>query len=143
MSQFKSCYADAFNMLCGDKLGEGIHRTVFACKLLPDAVVKVEKDYFRYFANVFESKFWSDHSDYEAVAKWLAPVMHMSPDGRILLQRRADPVPASYELPDKMPAFLSDFKRENFGLLEGRLVCLDYAMTIPNPSTRLKKAYWT
>ena len=24
----------------------------------------------------------------------------------------------------------------------GRLVCLDYAMTIPNPSTKLKKVDW-
>ncbi|MBG6194786.1 hypothetical protein IWQ52_002300 [Labrenzia sp. EL_159] len=54
----------------------------------------------------------------------------------------ADPVPASFELPDKLPTFLTDIKRENFGLFDGRLVCIDYATTIMDASTRLKKADW-
>ena len=56
-------YEDAFNMLCGDLLGEGIHRKVFECKIRPDLVVKVESDTTsRYFANVLEMKFWCDIS---------------------------------------------------------------------------------
>ena len=42
-------------------------------------------------------------------------------------------------LPDKIPSFLTDVKRANFGYYEGRVVCVDYAMTIPNPSTRMKE----
>lgn len=135
-------FEEAFNLLCGDKLGNGIHRTVYACKLLPDLVVKVENDDYRYFANVMEMKFWNDHEFYPRVAKWLAPCTHLSPDGRILLQKRADPLPRDFQLPEYMPSFLTDFKRENYGILNDQLVCLDYAMTIPNPSIRPKKANW-
>ena len=132
-------YEDAFNMLCGDLLGEGIHRKVFACKIRPDLVVKVESDTTcRYFANVLEMKFWNDHEHYKKVAEWLAPCEFLSPDGRILLQRRCEAVGKTF-LPDKIPSFLTDVKRANFGYYEGRVVCVDYAMTIPNPSTRMKK----
>jgi hypothetical protein len=135
-------FADAFNLLCGDKIGEGIHRTVYECALMPGWVVKVENVFNRYFANVFESKFWADHEHAVQIAQWLAPCGNMSPDGRLLLQKRVDPVPLNYELPEKMPAFLCDFKPSNYGLLDGRLVCVDYAMIIPNPSLRLAKVKW-
>lgn len=63
-------------------------------------------------------------------------------NGRILLQHKASPIVDRSALPEQVPAFLSDLKPENFGMLDGRLVCLDYAMTIPNPSTKLKKVDW-
>jgi hypothetical protein len=66
-------FADAFNLLCGDKIGDGIHRTVYACPLMPGWVVKVENAFNRYFANVFESKFWDDHKHAPKIAEWLAP----------------------------------------------------------------------
>ena len=135
-------FEDAFNLLCGEKLGEGIHRTVYECRVRPDLVVKVESDEHRYFANVFEDKFWADHQFYEPVAKWLAPCEYLSSDARILLQRRCRPLHDSDVLPDKIPAFLTDVKRSNFGWLDGRLVCMDYAMMIPNPSKRLKRVIW-
>jgi hypothetical protein len=135
-------FEDAFNMLCGKKLGEGIHREVFECKLRPELVVKVENDTYRYFANVQEMKFWNDHEHYAKVSQWLAPCEFLSPDGRILLQRRASALAYNETMPDKVPAFLSDFKRENYGRIDGRLVCVDYAMTIPSPNVRLKKAIW-
>lgn len=135
-------FEDAFNLLCGEKLGEGIHRTVYECRVRPDLVVKVESDEHRYFANVFEDKFWVDHQFYEPIAKWLAPCEYLSPDARILLQRRCRPLHDSDVLPDKIPAFLTDVKRSNFGWLDGRLVCMDYAMTIPDPSKRLRKVEW-
>lgn len=128
---------DAFNLLCGEKLGAGIHREVFACTLRPDLVVKVETADNRWFANVMEMKFWNDHECYKPVAQWLAPCAALSPDGRVLLQWRCDPVPQSYRWP-KLPQFLTDLKADNFGLYRGRLVCVDYAMTVPNPSTRLR-----
>lgn len=135
-------FEDSFNLLCGDKIGQGAHRTVYACKLCPDLVVKVEPDDYRYFANVLEMKFWNDHEHYPKVARWLAPCTHLSPEGRILLQKRADPLPKDFQPPDQMPSFLTDFKRENYGILGGQLVCIDYAMTIPNPSIRLKRVNW-
>jgi hypothetical protein len=135
-------YQDAFNLLCGSLIGEGIHRRVFECAIRRDLVVKVEDSDNRYFANVIEQKFWDDHQYTPQVSKWLAPCEYMSPDGRILLQTRCDPVPAGMRMPDKLPGFLSDLKRSNFGLLDGRIVCVDYAMTIPSPSVRLKRVDW-
>lgn len=137
-------FEDAFNLLCGKLIGEGIHRKVFACRLRPELVVKVEENegFDRYFANLQESKFWSDNQYHEPVAKWLAPVEYLSPDCRILLQRRCDPVPESYELPPMLPHFLTDHKRENFGILDGRFVCVDYAMTLQHPNKQLRKASW-
>lgn len=134
-------FEDCFNLLCGKLIGKGAHRSVYECKLRPDLVVKVENSSLRHFANVMESKFWADHQYYAKVSRWLAPVEFLSPDGRILLMRKADS--AGSNLPKQLPAFLTDVKPENFGLLDGRLVCVDYALTIPNPSTRMRAVSWT
>ncbi len=138
----EATFRDAFNLLCGDLIARGCHRKVFVCNLRDDLVVKVENDHARRFANILEMEFWNDHQFYEPVAKWLAPIIMLSPDGRILLQKRCDPIPATYEKPDKMPAFLTDIKVANFGIFEGRLVCFDYALTIRNASARLRKVEW-
>lgn len=136
-------FYDMFNMICGEKIGAGIHRTVYHCKVRPELVVKVDHDTnYRDFANVREMKFWDDNQYYKPVADWLAPCEFLSPDGRVMLQMRCDPIPQNYQLPEKLPAFLTDIKPQNFGLLNGRLVCFDYALHIANPSTRLKKAFW-
>lgn len=138
----KATYHDAFNLLCGSLIGRGQHRYVYACKLRPDLVVKVESDDSRFFANVREELFWSDHRDHAPSAKWLAPVEFLSPDGRLLLMKRCDPLPLDYRLPQQLPSFLDDHKRDNFGLLDGRLVCVDYGITRPNLDNRLVKAHW-
>jgi len=139
----KACFEEAFNLLCGEKLGSGIHRTVYECRIRPDLVVKVENDNYRVFANVMESKFWDDNQFSKAIAKWLAPVEFLSPDGRILLQRRVQPLVAGLKnMPEKLPAFLTDIKLDNFGILDGNLVCVDYAFTIQNVSTTMKKVTW-
>lgn len=136
-------YEDAFNLLCGDLIGEGIHRKVFKCKLREDLVVKVEFDTnYRYFANVLEMKFWNDNEYYEKISNWLAPCEYLSPDGRILLQKRVAPILDANIMPKMVPTFLSDLKIDNFGLMGGRVVCIDYSMTIPNPSIKLKSVEW-
>ena len=138
----EAVFRDAFNMLCGDKIGYGIHREVFKCKIRPDLVVKVENQELRNFSNVMEDKFWADNSHYEPVKKWLCPIEFLSPDGRLMLMRRVEPIRETVKLPDKLPAFLTDIKRENFGWLDGKLVCVDYAWTVPNPNIRPKKVHW-
>lgn len=137
-------FEEAFNLLCHqDKIGSGIHRDVFECRLNDKWVVKVETDLpWRYFANVHEMKFWDDNRHCKAIAKWLAPCEFLSPDGLLLIQHRCQPLRDSDKLPGKVPAFLTDIKRDNWGILDGRLVCFDYALNIPSPSTRLKKADW-
>lgn len=136
-------FEDAFNLLCGAKLGSGIHRDVFECRLRPDLVVKVEQqNEWRYFSNVHEMKFWDDNQHYKKVADWLAPCEYLSPDGRILLQRKVRIATSLDELPKQIPAFLTDIKPCNYGWLEGRLVCVDYAMTVDKANLRLKKVEW-
>lgn len=140
---YAAAFEDAFNLLCGDKLGEGVHRTVFECRLLPDLVVKVEKDtVWRYFANVHEMAFWSEYQHKPAIAQHLAPCKWLSPDGRILLQSRAAPLAHNAPMPTHMPHFLGDFKRCNFGTLDSRLVCVDYAIYDVRPRTSLVKVTW-
>lgn len=141
-SAIEEVFKDTFNLLCGEKIGEGIHRVVYECKLRPDLVVKVEDQEMRFFANIMESTFWAEHEYYKPVSKWLAPCEFVSPDGRILLQKKCDKLPQTIKLPEKLPAFLTDIKRSNFGLLNGHLVCVDYSLTIPSPSTRLRKVDW-
>lgn len=135
-------YEDAFNLLCGELLGEGIHRRVFKCRLRDDLVVKVEhEDDWRKFANASEMRFWCDNEHYKKVSDWLAPCEYLSPDGRILLQRKTIPITKG-AMPTHVPSFLTDLKIENFGWFEGRIVCVDYGRTIQNPSTRMKLANW-
>jgi len=135
----------AVNVLCGELLGEGISRKVFACKLDPSLVVKVEmpgeSDEYRNFANAYEYRNWHENSDYRPVADWLAPCVSLSPCGLILLQKRVEPLRDS-ELPEKVPDFLTDLKKANFGLYEGRVVCCDYSTLITRVSKSLKKADW-
>lgn len=136
-------FEDAFNLLCHHKIGSGIHRDVFECRLNDKWVVKVENDLpWRYFANVHEMKFWNDNQYCDAIKKWLAPCEYLSPDGLLLVQHRCQPLRDSDKLPDKLPAFLTDVKKDNWGILDGKLVCFDYALNIPSPSIRLKKADW-
>ena len=55
-------YEDAFNLLCGKLLGEGIHRKVFECRLRDDLVVKVEAETdWRYFRKRSHTMAWNDH----------------------------------------------------------------------------------
>lgn len=135
-------FQDAFNLLCGKPLGRGIHRQVYECTLRPELVVKVEIHEYKHrsFMNPREMDFWTYWSEHKPVAKWLAPCQLLSPDGRILLQTRCDPLPRAYPLPEKLPAFLTDHKQDNFGLLNGELVCLDYALVRYAAHTNLKKA---
>lgn len=135
-------FEDCFNLLCGKKLGEGINRQVFDCTIRKDLVVKVETEEHRGFANVFEYNFWNSYSEMPDVRKWLAPCEFISPDGRILLQKKCDKVPSNFKLPKKVPEFLTDLKVDNFGILNGKLVCVDYGLYVMNPVTKLKNADW-
>lgn len=134
---------DAFDLLCGKLLGEGSHRRVYECRIRPDLVVKVEyEEDFRFFANVIENKFYYDAP--EDVRKWLCPIEFMSPDGRVILQKKVQPILDLALLPEKLPAFLSDIKVENLGWLDGNLVCVDYVyVNLSKPSLRPVKVNWS
>lgn len=138
----KYIFRDAFNMLCGDKIGSGAYRDVYECKLRPEFVVKVEQECsngYRTFHNVMEMQFWDDNQHYNAVAKWLSPCEFLSPDGHILLMKRAKPLNSWKDIPKSLPSFITDIKETNFGILNGKIVLVDYALTISNPSLKLRK----
>lgn len=132
-------WEDAFNLFAGDLLGEGIHRKVFAHRLDPTLVIKAETGTFSH-ANMSEWDAWMAWGDAKE-GRWLAPCVAISPQGRFLLQRRVQPV-AVEDLPEKVPTFLTDLKRSNFGRYKGRIVCCDYGSLITNLNNRLKEAHW-
>lgn len=152
MTDDSPIHLEAFNLLCDERIGYGMSRQVFSSRLLPDCVIKVEKDP-GYFQNILEWETWQRVRD-TAHSRWFAACRWISPNGRVLIMEKTErPDPDAY--PDRMPAFLSDFKRTNFGLsmLEDpktgkpakTLVCHDYGthLLFENGMTkRLKKAEW-
>lgn len=127
----------------GDLLGEGTGRKVYVCKLNSNYVVKVEEN-ARSFQNVAEWDHWSWVSAVAPMARWLAPCEFISNSGAVLIQRRVEPLRRS-ELPKRIPAFLTDTKLENFGMLEGRVVCFDYGtlgFSLRSATKRMVKADW-
>ena len=116
---------DAFNLLCGRLIGSGMTRKVFHCNIRDDVVIKVEAEEVRsHFQNLQEWLVWNRICG-TAFEKWFAPVIEISPNGRVLVMAKTEPL-GILELPKKMPVFLTDFKPENFGRYKGNVVCHDY-----------------
>lgn len=140
----KSVYRDGFNLLCGRQIGSGMTRQVFECNVDKSLVVKVEQAEVRtHFQNLVEWLAWSRVAG-TVYEKWFAPVIEISPDGRLLLMKRVEPAPTK-SLPDLMPAFFTDFKSSNYGFYSGRFVCCDYGSHLLHEvgmSKRLKKVDW-
>lgn len=140
MSEF--LYGELQSVVCGDLLGEGSARKVYVCKLNSDHVVKVETRGGS-FQNVSEWETWSWVQGSQ-MARWFAPCEFISNCGSILIQKRVEPIRLN-ERPPMLPAFLCDLKRENFGILGGKIVCCDYG-TVPsairNASRRMVRVEW-
>lgn len=135
-------HEEAFNLLCGDKIGEGLCRTVFECKIDPTIVVKVEKEPKYMWQNIAEYRHWDESQFWKAGARWLAPCVSISFYGSVLLQRRVEPL-RQRDLPKKLPAFLNrDIKPSHFGWYQGRIVCCDYALAATELPLRLTAAKW-
>ena len=117
-----SDFADFF---CGDIVGEGTERSVYEFRLDPSMVIKIDRS--RQFSNVSEWDVWTNVSHhYPDYAKYLAPCVHISSCGRVMLQMKTTPVERD-KLPESIPAFFTDYKIQNWGMLEDRVVCHDYA----------------
>jgi hypothetical protein len=121
-------FPDRFNdefqtFMIGTKLGEGVDREVYVFRGDTTKVIKIEKPGVE-FSNVEEWTVWHEalHAD---VQDWFAPCYGISEGGRFLIQARTKPIE---RLPDKLPSFMTDIKRENFGRLpDGRIVAHDYS----------------
>lgn len=134
---------DFLNLLAGRQLGRGgMSRKVFELPLNEKYAVKIEEG-DGMFQNVMENEFWNT-VEHTKQAKWFAPVHSISPNGRVLIMRKTEPAPSS-AYPKMMPAFFTDFKKSNYGLLDGRLVCHDYGTCLlptVGVTARMKKVDW-
>lgn len=142
-------FEEAYNLLCGERIGYGMSRMVFECTLLPDCVVKVETDAQR-FQNIVEWETWKT-VQHTPAARWFAQCKWISPSGVVLIQERTRP-PAPQEFLDKIPVWFTDTKRTNWGMASTNksgkqfLVCHDYGTSLMlqegTVTKRLKKAEW-
>lgn len=147
---------ELFRMLCGRVLGQGAARTVYEHAFDPTVVIKFEHTAGN-FQNIMEWEAWQriKHTD---LSQWFAPCLAISPNGCVLAQRRTRR-PTNY--PDKVPAFFTDLKLDNFGILphgncftdevlvdrnpKGTFVCHDYGLTLlfeKGMTKRMVKADW-
>lgn len=141
----ESCRLDFIELFCGERVGSGLDRTVYDCRVNPNVVVKVETTK-RGFQNVFEWEMWDALRGTE-MAKYLAPCVHISEAGICLLQKKVEPLSGRYKNV-KIPNWLSDLKPDNFGVLDGRVVACDYGLAGEIigrgvKGTRLVKPDWT
>ena len=108
-------------------IGVGASRVVFPLWMdfgkneNKDLVIKIayEKDVS---FNVNEYETWQAvvHTEH---SKWFAPVISMSKCGKLLIQKRTEPITIP---PEKIPAYMTDVKLSNWGMLNGKPVCHDY-----------------
>lgn len=113
--------------MVGRFIGGGIARNVY--EYLPDLdfVVKVEHRAYS-FQNAMEWETWVEVRETKW-AKWFAPCKTISMNGSVLIQRKTHPLPPALR-PMKLPNFLTDLKRQNFGMIDDQVVAHDYGMTL-------------
>lgn len=127
---------ELLHFVAGEALGADMTREVYAHPQNPDWVIKIENKVAT-FQNVKEWEFWKEYNRHATIAKWLAPCHFISESGSFLIQSRTRPLVAK-ELPKRLPTFLTDHKPENFGMLNGRVVCHDYGFTFLSAETKLR-----
>ena len=134
--------ADFFHIMCGEHIGTGASRDVYALVSDPNYVVKIETN-AQSFSNIREWDLWQDALIMgEDRSNWLAPCERISSTGIVLIQKRTKP---AKKYPEKIPVWMTDTKRSNFGMIGNKFVCHDYGnnlMCNSGLSKRLKKADW-
>lgn len=133
---------DLVGEMLGRKLGEGVSRQVFENRLDPTTVIKIEPE-GGMFQNVVEYLIWTEVKNYKKMSKWFAPVVSISANGAVLIQKKVGPTSQTH-YPKQIPQFLMDVKYDNFGMLDGNLVAFDYGTSLftRGYNTKLKKADW-
>lgn len=135
-------YKEGLDMLLGSKIAQGGSRTVYQCRLDPTLVVKLAP--FSPYDNRVESFIWNEAMFLPEVKKWLSPIVAISDSGRIIIQKKTSPLEHS-KYPKKLPAFLTDTKYANYGMLDGNFVCHDYNLTLVSSvglSLKMVKVKW-
>ena len=132
----------------GKKLGSGCYRSVYDYNLGRDKdyVIKIEPGFSN--CNHNEAQTWSEVSYFtgklEWVKKWFAPVKWISPNGKVLCMEKTIPEHKKLKRPDMVPAFLNDFKYDNFGWIGNDFVCHDYGQlwNMTNYTSKKIKVNW-
>lgn len=143
MSSSPAMHREVFNLMCDELIYTGMSRAVWASKLLPSCVIKVEER-GGMFQNVVEWETWQRVKD-TPLSRWFAECKSISPNGAVLVMERTRPA-SDRDYPDKMPVFLGDFKRRNYGMVGKHLVCHDYGTNCLfeyGMSKRLIKVVWS
>ena len=136
----ESIKVDFIDLFLGKYLGGGTAREVYTYQLDETKVLKIEYASAS-FQNAREWQIWHDLKDAKDYAQWLAPCHWISPCGMVLIQSRTLPA-REKDLHDRMPAFITDMKRANYGMLNGRLVCHDYGTAISEYRKAERRADW-
>lgn len=134
---------ELFHLVCGTYLGGGRGRDVYVYRLDARFVLKIENAAGS-FQNVIEWETWDYAKEDHEARKWLAPCHEISQCGRILIQERADTNLAESAFPQKVPVWITDLKRANWGRIGKRLVCIDYGKMgcLLDFNRKLKRAEW-
>lgn len=132
--------------ICGKKLGEGVHRTVYQHKYYPNLVVKIEHSVHNAdFANVTEWRNYINNREWKFLADFLAPCEAINETGEILIQQKTEPLKRG-QAPKEVPVLFTDLKKSNWGMLNGRQVCHDYSFFpiyfIVKGGKKMKKPKW-
>ncbi len=125
MSWPKSVVWDFVHLFRGEMIGSGIGREVYRMKGDKSKVIKVETT-AQSFQNIMEWETW-DALNNTKYSKWFAPCHAISPCGIVMIQTF---IPDLLWDEKRMPEFLTDFKRSNYGVLDGQVVCRDYGTNI-------------
>lgn len=135
--------SDLKGLMVGNSLGMGASREVFVCAMNEEFVVKFEYK-AKSFSNALEWEVWQHVKD-TAWAKWFAPCICISNSGNFLVQRRTTPV-AMKDMPKEIPSIFTDLKVQNWGRLDGKIVCHDYGLMTrlvhDSLNKRMIKAKW-
>jgi hypothetical protein len=135
---------ELFDFMLGQRLDYGAFREVFVLKHDPSLVIKVATEKQGQIENMVDYKMWQ-LLDMTPSAKWFAPIIDISDNGKYLIQKRIEPLPKS-QYPEKIPSFFTDTKYVNFGWLEGvGFVCCDLGsinITKGLPTQLIKASWW-
>jgi len=133
---------DFFSLCAGKLLGKGVGREVYRSNIDSNQVFKVETSSCS-FQNILEWEAW-DAVKSTWYAKWFAPCLSISPCGTVLLQQYVPDIEIK-DLPEDVPAFFTDLKQKNWGILNGQPVCRDYGRTLlmdRSLTRKTRKADW-
>jgi hypothetical protein len=120
-SLFKGTMAvELFHFMAGARIGQGVDREVYVFEPNPEWVIKFQLGSHD-FQNVREWDLWTYAPP--AARKWLAPCIDISHSGKILLQVRCNRLEHP---PKRIPKWMDDMHSENWGLIKGRPVAVDY-----------------